>query len=86
VAGNSHAWFDLDFVVEGRVLSLLEVQYLSRLPQAPEIMQNVLPALDKSEETKDIGPQSLTLDNIETALAGDTKVKLAGIDVDGESD
>jgi len=49
-------------------------------------MQNVLPALDKSEETKDIGPQSLTLDNIETALAGDTKVKLAGIDVDGESD
>jgi hypothetical protein len=30
-----------------------------------------------------IDKESLTLDELETALAQDTKVKLAGIDVDG---
>jgi len=59
-----------------------------RLPSTPStiptIMQNVLPSRGNKEETKDIEPQNLTLDNIETALAADTKVKLAGLDVDGE--
>lgn len=42
-------------------------------------MENILP----SKIEKDIEPQNLTLDNIETALANDNKVKLAGIDIDG---
>lgn len=45
-------------------------------------MQNLLNS--RSEEKKDIDPQNLTLDNIETALANDNKVKLAGLDIDGE--
>lgn len=35
---------------------------------------------DKKEE---IQAEDLTLENLETALAGDNKVKLAGLDVDG---
>ena len=30
-----------------------------------------------------IEPENLTLENLETALSNDTKVKLAGIDIDG---
>lgn len=44
-------------------------------------MQSIL---GKKQETPSIDPQSLTLDNIEDALANDNKVKLAGIDVDGQ--
>lgn len=39
----------------------------------------------KSSERKDIEPEDLTLENITTALAHDNKVKLAGIDIDGQS-
>ena len=45
-------------------------------------MQNILSS--KTEEKKAIEPESLTLENLETALAKDTKVKLAGLDIDGE--
>lgn len=45
-------------------------------------MQNILSS--RSEEHKDVEPEDLTLQNIETALAKDTKVKLAGLDVDGK--
>ena len=45
-------------------------------------MQNLLS--QKDGETKTIEAHDLTLDNIETALANDNKVKLAGVDVDGE--
>lgn len=38
-----------------------------------------------SKNEKVVEHQDLTLENIETALANDTKVKLAGIDVDGQS-
>lgn len=37
----------------------------------------------KSEEKKEIQAEDLTIENLETALANDTKVKLAGLDVDG---
>ncbi len=47
-------------------------------------MQNTVASRNQSEEKKDIDPQNLTLDNIETALADDTKIKLAGLDIDGE--
>ncbi|KAK5944939.1 hypothetical protein PMZ80_002142 [Knufia obscura] len=46
-------------------------------------MQNILASGNQHEEKKDIEPQNLTLENVETALANDTKVKLAGLDVDG---
>ena len=49
-------------------------------------MQNILASRAKSEENEDIGFEDLTLENIETALANDTKVKLAGVDIDGELD
>lgn len=49
-------------------------------------MQNILASGNQHEEKKDIEPQNLTLENVETALANDTKVKLAGLDVDGELD
>lgn len=45
-------------------------------------MQNILSP--KPDESEDVQSQDLTLENIETALANDTKVKLAGLDVDGE--
>ncbi|KAK5089984.1 hypothetical protein LTR05_000152 [Lithohypha guttulata] len=44
-------------------------------------MQNILSP--KPDESEDVQSQDLTLENIETALANDTKVKLAGLDVDG---
>lgn len=47
-------------------------------------MQNILSS--RSEDRKEIESQDLTLDNIETALANDTKVKLAGLDIDGKHD
>ena len=47
-------------------------------------MQNILASREKSEEKPVIESQDLTLENLETALADDTKVKLAGLDIDGE--
>lgn len=41
--------------------------------------------LGKKQELPDIEPDSLTVENVEDALASDNKVKLAGIDVDGQS-
>ena len=45
-------------------------------------MQNILGS--KSEEKEVITADKLTLENVERALADDNKVKLAGLDVDGE--
>ena len=45
-------------------------------------VQSVMDSPDKSQAV--IEARDLTLDNIETALADDTKVKLAGLDIDGE--
>lgn len=39
--------------------------------------------LSKNTDEKEIQAEDLTLENLETALAKDTKVKLAGLDVDG---
>lgn len=39
--------------------------------------------LKGNDEKKEIQADELTLENLETALANDTKVKLAGLDVDG---
>lgn len=47
-------------------------------------MNNILAT--KSTDQNDIEAENLTLDNIATALANDTKVKLAGLDIDGELD
>ena len=43
-----------------------------------------LASLGQNEEKKVVEAQDLTLDNLELALADDTKVKLAGLDIDGE--
>lgn len=40
--------------------------------------------LKGNEEKKEIQAAELTLENLETALANDTKVKLAGLDIDGQ--
>ena len=47
-------------------------------------MQSMLASREKSEEKQVIEAQDLTLENLETALADDTKVKLAGLDIDGK--
>jgi len=47
-------------------------------------MQKILAPQKQDERNEVIEPQDLTLENLETALASDTKVKLAGLDIDGE--
>lgn len=52
--------------------------------EAPTMQK--LTSLGQNEEKKVVEAHDLTLDNLELALADDTKVKLAGLDIDGELD
>lgn len=40
--------------------------------------------LKSNDDKKEIEAADLSLENLETALANDTKVKLAGLDIDGQ--
>lgn len=67
----------------------------SKSPSLPSVLELILcphlcsrkytamNILKGNDEKKEIQADELTLENLEAALANDTKVKLAGLDVDG---